>query len=133
MSTIDDIKAVLDLYTYIVDASDWDRMSEVVTRDVAFSVRGTPVSVRGVGEVVEILQRGASKPLMHLTTNLLIDLAPDGRSATATSKVLTPKRDGTAGLAKYDDVLVLTDAGWRISKHTVDPSPGSWRISGGVN
>ena len=131
MSALDDIKRVLDLYTYVIDASDWGRMGEVLARDVEFSVRGTPVSVLGVEEVVKILQRGTSKPLMHLTTNVLIDIASDGRSATATSKVLTPKPDGSAGVARYEDSLVLTDTGWRIDGHVVDPSPGAWRLPAG--
>jgi hypothetical protein len=67
---------------------------------------------------------------MHLTTNVLVELSPDGRQATATSKVLTPKPDGTAGVSRYEDSLVLTAVGRQIARHVVDPTPGPWRLPG---
>ncbi|MEV5848581.1 nuclear transport factor 2 family protein [Streptomyces sp. NPDC051985] len=130
MSELEEIRRILDLYTYLVDDSGWDRMGEVLTEDVVFTVRGTPVRRQGVAAVVELLSGGASRPLMHLTANVMVDLAPEGGRATARSKVLTPKPDGSAGLVRYEDSLVLTGAGWRIESHEVTPVVGAWRTPG---
>ena len=42
MTPLDDVRRVLDLYTYVVDASERDLLDEVLTEDIVFAVSGTP-------------------------------------------------------------------------------------------
>ncbi len=126
MNNADEIRRVLDLYTFVVDASEWDRLAEVMTADAEFVVRGTPVSIRGLDDIAALLQRVSPRPLAHLTTNVLLDDETTSGMVRARSKVFTPKPDGTAGIAMYEDTLIRTPNGWRINSHIVEQIARAW-------
>lgn len=61
--------------------------------------------------------RPLSARIGHHVSNVLIDERPDG-TISVRSKGLSVMADGTC---TYDDVVVKTDAGWRIAHRRILP------------
>jgi 3-phenylpropionate/cinnamic acid dioxygenase small subunit len=66
-------------------------------------------------------QRPGDQPIGHHVSNVVIDERPDG-TMSVRSKGLSVMAAGTAGTCTYDDVVVKTDAGWRIARRRVLPA-----------
>jgi 3-phenylpropionate/cinnamic acid dioxygenase small subunit len=66
-------------------------------------------------------QRPGNQPIGHHVSNVVIDERPDG-TMSVRSKGLSVMAAGTAGTCTYDDVVVKTDAGWRIARRRVLPA-----------
>jgi hypothetical protein len=63
---------------------------------------------------------GAANPVAHLVTNVVVTASADG-GARVRSKGLGIKADGSCGSVSYDDTVVRTAGGWRISHRKVSP------------
>jgi SnoaL-like protein len=66
------------------------------------------------------LTLGDLNPVGHHVTNVIIRETQDG-AVHARSKGLGVNADGTVGSVTYDDTLIHTGAGWRISHRVVSP------------
>jgi 3-phenylpropionate/cinnamic acid dioxygenase small subunit len=111
---------LISLHGHLVDTGAFDRFGELFTVDVVYDVSdlgGEPLI--GIAAIREAgLRLGAANPAGHHVTNTLIDQSPDG-SVTARSKFLGVRRDGTVGTGVYEDVVVRTPDGWRISHRRI--------------
>jgi 3-phenylpropionate/cinnamic acid dioxygenase small subunit len=120
---LEDRLAVADLialHGHLVDSGAFDRFDELFTADVIYDVSGLGGEpLLGIAAIRDAgLRLGAANPAGHHVTNILIDQAADG-SVTARSKFLGVRRDGTVGTGVYEDVVVRTPDGWRISHRRI--------------
>jgi ketosteroid isomerase-like protein len=114
MSDYEEICQVIALIGHLVDHQQWDRLDEVFTEDGTFVLASGAVH-EGL-DAVRAMMLEFTHPLAHYTTNIVVDVAPDGASAMAISKCINPHRAGHLVIADYADELVRTDAGWRIRR-----------------
>ncbi len=114
-----EIAALVSLYGYLMDERDWPGLDRVFAADVVFDASAVDL---GVFEGLDALRAGFAgmrHPVAHHVTNLVIErLGTDG-TATAASKWLAPRRDGSLRTGEYHDELVRTEDGWRISRRTL--------------
>ncbi len=111
---------LISLHGHVVDAGAFDRFGELFTPDVVYDVSdlggGTLVGIAAVRDAG--IRLGPANPLGHHVTNVVISAAADG-SVSARSKFLGVRGDGTVGSGVYEDIVVRTRDGWRISHRTV--------------
>jgi 3-phenylpropionate/cinnamic acid dioxygenase small subunit len=120
---IEDRMAVTELiylHGHIVDAGEFDRLGELFTADVTYDVSdlgGEPLI--GIAAIREAsLRLGAGNPVAHHVTNVVLEAVGDDQVA-AQSKGFGVRTDGTVGSVVYQDLIVRTPHGWRISHRTV--------------
>lgn len=117
------IHELISLHGHMADDRQHDRLDVLFTDDAAYDVSAYDFGVvRGLDALIELFrQRPGTQPIGHHVTNVIV--APrDDHTATVRSKGLAVMADGTTGTVTYDDVVVRTDAGWRISRRTVIPA-----------
>lgn len=120
MSPVDaaDGLEILDLlarYAHVIDNRDWDEAGSVFAVDVRLG--RDPVIATGVDSFRELVGT-APATHGHNTTDVLLDLRPDG-TVRAWSKFYIVRGDGTVGSGDYQDTLVRTPDGWRIAERDV--------------
>lgn len=123
------IHQLLALYGHLLDDGDYDRLDEVFTDDAILEFADRERDpVRTVGEIARFFARakGASA---HHTSNIL--LTPQHGAVRARSKLFVPytRPDHDAHRwygGTYDDIIVRTPNGWRISHRTVI---GRWQLT----
>ncbi|CAB4875913.1 unannotated protein [freshwater metagenome] len=122
----DDIRQLAARYCWALDTLDRALLADVFTADATASLgRGTQ---HGFDEIWSWIH-GVLAHLdtsQHLIGSQLIDLADDGRSATSRCHFTAQHVRRSAGkdtqyivAGRYDDRLVLADAGWRIEHRTL--------------
>lgn len=114
------IHQLLGLYGHVVDGHQQDRLGEVFTDDGAFDIRAFDQGVhRGLDAIRKIFALGAPPhPPAHLTTNVFV--YSEGETIHAQSKWLTIDRSsGRVRSGDYEDTVVRTERGWRISQRVV--------------
>jgi SnoaL-like domain len=113
------IHELISMHGHIVDYGEFDRLHEVFTGDVEYDL--TPMGgqvFHGVDAARDAaLKLGDGNPVGHHVTNTVVDSTGD--QVTARSKAIGIRKDGSAGSLVYDDILLLTGAGWRIAKRTI--------------
>lgn len=123
MSTTDDRQDIIDVLTRYatgIDQRDWELFRTVFTYDCDVDY-GQIGSWRGVDEIAEFMEmtHAPAGHTLHRLSNHAITM--DGELARARTYVdaLILASDNTSGVNAvgfYDDVLVRTDAGWRIAQ-----------------
>ncbi|MFI6358902.1 nuclear transport factor 2 family protein [Streptomyces sp. NPDC050743] len=110
------ITELISLHGHLVDEGQLDRLDELFTPDVVYDIsdfgRDPLVGVAAIRQAA--LALGAGNPVAHHVTNVVVRESADGR-VRARSKGLGVMADGSCGSATYDDTLVRTSEGWRIS------------------
>lgn len=121
--TADDRTAISDLiclHGLLVDTGQLDRVRELFTADVVYDVTdvglGTLTGPEAIREAA--LALGDKNPVAHHVTNIVLEETADGR-VHAWSKGIAVLANGRCGSATYDDIVVRTDEGWRISHRTI--------------
>jgi 3-phenylpropionate/cinnamic acid dioxygenase small subunit len=113
------IYELISLHGHIVDDGEFDRLCELFTDDVVYDL--TPMggqTLQGTAAIKDAsLKLGDGNPIAHHVTNIVVN--DTGDPVTARSKAIGIRKDGSAGSLVYDDVLVRTDAGWRISNRRI--------------
>ena len=112
-------------YSYAIDSGAYDELDNVFTRD-AVADYGPAGLVEGVAGIKETC-RHALEPLtaaQHLNTNHQAQINGDTATATCYLHVHqhldnTPGGDHLEMGGRYDDQLVRTDRGWRITRRTL--------------
>lgn len=114
------VTELIALHGHLVDAGELDRTHEVFTPDVVYDL-----SDFGQGEVVGLaaltraaLALGAANPVAHHVTNVVVEEVAEGR-VRVRSKGLGIMADGSCGSVTYEDLVVRTEAGWRIRRPRV--------------
>jgi hypothetical protein len=119
LRAIDD---VIGRYCQLFDDQQWDALTELWTEDAAFVVED--VAFEGRDVLMEFLRTclPAGYESKHMISPPVVELAEDGRRATATTDVVWIAQNfENAIVARYDDVLVDDGHGWRIQRRTEIP------------
>lgn len=135
--SLEDRLAVTDLvmlHGHVVDEGRLDRLEELFTPDVVYDVtdlgHGRLLGLAAIQEAAFAL--GAANPVAHHVTNVVVTEAEDGH-VMVRSKGLGVMTDGSCGSVSYDDTVVRTTDGWRISYRKVSarrtPLNGAARTS----
>lgn len=114
------ITELISLHGHLVDAGE--PPDRLFTPDVGYDVSalggGVLVGPKAVWEAG--LALGDGNPVGHHVTNIVLtEVGPD--EVASLSKGLGVMADGSCGSVTYEDTLVRTPAGWRISHRKVLP------------
>ncbi|MFF3405084.1 nuclear transport factor 2 family protein [Streptomyces sp. NPDC002742] len=116
------ITELLSLHGHVVDDGRLDRFDELFTSDVVYDLTDfgqEPLfGVAAIRDAASAL--GSANPVAHHVTNVVVTTSADGR-VQVRSKGLGIKADGSCGSVAYQDTVVLTADGWRISHRKVSP------------
>jgi 3-phenylpropionate/cinnamic acid dioxygenase small subunit len=114
------ITELISQHGHLVDAGDLDRLEELFTENVVYDLtdfgQGRLAGAAAVRDAA--LALGEGNPLAHHVTNVVITEPTDG-GARVRSKGLAIRADGSCGSVTYDDTVIRTDQGWRISYRKV--------------
>ncbi len=120
-----EIQDVVVRYGYVIDDQDWDAIDQVLTEDAVIDYRDQRSDPpRGLAPLVgrqEILHHFRdvlTHPYQHMIVNHQIeDVSED--EVIVRSKALCPIPGQVMLDVEYRDVVVRTDAGWRIKHKSV--------------
>lgn len=123
------IHQLLALYGHLLDDGEYDRLGEVFTEDAGLEFAGRDREpLHTIGDISRFFAtaNGASA---HHTSNIV--LTPSGDEVRSRSKLFVPyTRPGHDAHrwygGTYEDVVVRTPNGWRISHRTVT---GRWQLT----
>ncbi len=117
------IHELLGRYGHLVDERRWVDLHLVFVDDVRYDATDfdMPVTTSLAELVAEWTSEAgmARHPLAHHTTNVVVDEDPDG-TVRVRSKGIGVGAGGRVGSVTYLDVVVRTDAGWRLAERTVE-------------
>jgi hypothetical protein len=112
------IQELVSRYGHVMDAQDWSGLSMVFVSNVIFDA-----TAMGSGRYESLDElRGlfsnpeCPHPLAHHATNVIVRSDASPTSARVVTKWLGVREDGSAQTGTYDDVVTLTEEGWRISE-----------------
>ena len=111
------IHELLGLYGHLIDQRRWDDLAQVFTEDMVFGATSFGQEVTtSRQELIERWRTDLSMhPLAHHVTNIVITEDSDG-TVRVLSKAIGVGRKGRVGSATYEDVVVRTPEGWRLSR-----------------
>lgn len=110
------------MHGHLCDDGDLEGLDAAFTPSVAYDVTAFGGGVlEGLEQLRDAaLALGDANPVGHHVTNVVISETQDG-AVHARSKGLGVNADGTVGSVTYDDRLINTATGWRISHRVVTP------------
>ncbi|MFE3515235.1 nuclear transport factor 2 family protein [Streptomyces sp. NPDC059166] len=116
------ITELISLHGHLVDDGSLDRLEELFIADVVYDLTDFGQEpLRGVAAIREAAWAlGAANPVAHHVTNVVLTASADGQ-VRVRSKGLGIKADGSCGSVSYDDTVVRTADGWRISHRKLSP------------
>ncbi|MFJ9895798.1 nuclear transport factor 2 family protein [Streptomyces sp. NPDC091280] len=114
------ITELIALHGHLVDEGELDRLAEVFTPDVEYDLTDFgQATIVGLPELVRAsLALGEGNPVAHHVTNVVVQESAQGR-VRAQAKGLGIRTDGSCGSVTYEDTVVRTGTGWRISQRKV--------------
>jgi SnoaL-like domain len=117
------IHELISLHGHVADDRQHEQLDLLFTDDAIYDVSAYGLGlVRGLDALTALfVQRPGDQPIGHHVTNVIVQPS-GGDRANVRSKGLAVMADGTAGTVIYDDVVVRTEAGWRISVRAVIPA-----------
>jgi uncharacterized protein (TIGR02246 family) len=121
---LEEIRSVIQRYAIAFDDHDWGALATLWTEDAAFVAAGEAFEGREV--LLEFLSTCLPDDYhgKHFCAPPLIELAPDGLSASArTDVVWIPQNFETTIVARYNDELVREDGRWLIRRRVEVPVP----------
>ena len=126
---LEEIRALIARYAITYDDHDWEGFGQLWTEGAAFVANG--MAFEGRGPMLEFLTTCLPADYFgkHMNSPPLIELAPDGTTATAKTDVvwISQNFENTI-VARYDDIIVKRDGRWlflRREESTVEFKPGS--------
>lgn len=115
-----EITELISMHGHLCDSGELDRLEELFTPDVVYDVsdfgQEPLLGVAACAAAARAL--GELNPVGHHVTNTVLTEAPGGR-VHALSKGLGVNADGTVGSVTYEDTVVRTPGGWRISHRKI--------------
>jgi 3-phenylpropionate/cinnamic acid dioxygenase small subunit len=110
------ITELISMHGHLCDSGELDRLGELFTPDVVYDVsefgQEPLLGVAACAAAGRAL--GELNPVGHHVTNVVLTEVADGR-VHARSKGIGVNADGTTGSLTYEDTVVRTPHGWRIS------------------
>ena len=109
------IHELFALYGHIIDERRWSEMELVFTDDVTYDATdfGHEITTSLDALRTHWTSDLSMHPLAHHATNIVITEDPDG-TVRVLSKVIGVGAKGRVGSGVYRDIVVKTDAGWRL-------------------
>lgn len=126
---LEEIRRLIALYSISYDDHDWETFATLWTEDAAFVANGR--AFEGREAMLDFLTTCLPDDYhgKHLCAPSLIELAPDGESATARTDVVWIAQNFESSIVgRYDDVLVRAGGRWlfaRREESTIAFRPGS--------
>lgn len=118
-----DIQQLIAFYGHLVDAADFQRLSEIFTEDAVFDLSGFDgTRYEGLPAIVAMMEASEQHPLAHHATNIVVQ---DSEPVTVLSKGIGVGAGGRVGSVIYRDTLRRTAAGWRILVRSCDLRRGA--------
>lgn len=113
---------LISMHGHFVDDGELNRLEELFTSDVVYDLTDFgQAPLQGAAAIREAAWAlGAANPVAHHVTNVVVTASGDGR-AQVRSKGLGIRADGSCGSVTYEDTVVRTADGWRISHRKVSP------------
>jgi len=105
-------------YGDLIDDRDWEGLSRIFVDEATFQI---PDETLDGLEAIREFMRGARHPRTHLMTNVYLDETDDG--IVQRFRIVGMRRDGRIFSGRYRDVVVKTDAGWRVASRVFTPTP----------
>ena len=105
-------------YGDMIDDRDWDGLSRIFVDEATFEIPGQVLD--GI-EAIREFMRGAKHPRTHLMTNIYVDETPDG--VIQRFRLVGMRRDGRIVSARYRDLVVKREDGWRVLTRVVTATP----------
>ncbi len=119
---VHEISDLIGRYCLLFDDEDWAGLERLWTDDAAFAVEDQ--AFEGRDRLIDFLSHclPAGYRTKHMISRPLVEVAPDGRSATARTDVvwIAANFENTI-VGRYLDDLVLTDDGWKFRRRTETP------------
>ena len=135
MTTLDQLLAtqaitrLITLYAALNDAARWDEVAALYTEDGRMSRPTAPDSfTEGRAAILAGFLARPARASRHIVANILIDVAADGATATATSQILlflaSDAEDGGLPIqspkpplvGSYADRLAYVDGAWKFTE-----------------
>lgn len=114
------ITELICMHGHLCDSGELDRLDELFTPDVVYDVsdfgQEPLLGVAACAAAGRAL--GELNPVGHHVTNVVLTEVADGR-VHARSKGIGVNADGTTGSVTYEDTVLRTPRGWRISHRKV--------------
>lgn len=114
------IAELISLHGHLFDGGELDRLDELFTPDVVYDVTdfGQP-PLEGIAAIrAAALALGDGNPLGHHVTNLVLTRVEDD-VVHARCKGIGVTTDGKVGTVTYEDTLLRSPDGWRITHRRV--------------
>lgn len=117
------IGETLSLLGHVLDRGQLARLGEIFTPDVVYDMSALGVGTfEGIEAVASAaLELGPGNPIAHHVTNVVITGKGDDGLATALSKALILRSDGTLASVTQLDTMQCHGGGWRIAHHVITP------------
>jgi 3-phenylpropionate/cinnamic acid dioxygenase small subunit len=125
MSDAEALRRTLALYCQLLDDSRYDDWSQLFAPDGLWVLgerefRGRPAML---AYMVQLRRERPEWRTRHLCTNMVLELAGDGASATSDLAMLARTGDEpwqVVSLGRYYDRLARTDAGWQFVERRLE-------------
>jgi 3-phenylpropionate/cinnamic acid dioxygenase small subunit len=115
-----EITELICMHGHLCDSGELDRLDEVFTPDIVYDMsdfgQDPLLGVAALQAAGRAL--GDRNPVGHHVTNIVLSEVADGR-VHARSKGIGVYADGTAGSLTYEDTVLRTPHGWRISHREI--------------
>ncbi len=118
------IHELVSLHGHLADDRRSGDLGLLLTPDASYDVTAYGLGiVRGLPALIELFDSApGDQPVGHHVTNVIVTTDPDlDDRASVRSKGLSVMADGRAGTVVYEDEVVRTPNGWRISARAVIP------------
>lgn len=128
LEALQEIRDLIARYAIHYDDKDWEQFGRLWTEDAAFVANG--IAFEGREPMLAFLTTclPADYNGKHMNSPPLIELAPDGQTATGkTDVVWIAQNFENTIVGRYDDLFVKRDGRWLISRRvesTVPFTPG---------
>ena len=121
------IEQVYALYGHLLDAGDFERMTEVFTEDCVVDETGLGLGrsqghPREMKAIVDRAIREGKQPVAHHQMNIVV-VSEAGGTATCRAKAIGILPGGRAYTGDYVDEFVRLPEGWRIRQRMVAQPP----------
>jgi len=123
MSDKDEIRELLALYCFALDADRFEDMAALFTEDGVWETAfGTGTGRAGIVAQARGIATGPRPRRVHLTTNIVIELSGDTATARSNWALMQNSADGpTIGSGGgYSDRLVKVGGRWFFKHRTID-------------
>lgn len=116
-----EIHELLGLYGHLIDGRRWGELDQVFTEDAVFDATDFGQGItRSLAELrADWESPEATHPLAHHATNIVVRKTGEG-VAEVLSKGIGVGRGGRVGSVTYHDVVVRTEAGWRLTRRRAE-------------